>query len=471
MLSSIRPKNLDMSLMERDAIRRRWLQVALIIGVLIISPVLAMMLPNNLRFVVMILPFGVIGFFVLLKWPQLGFLALTTAGMMLISTVPVIGFAALMYLALTFIWLFKMIAFEQELKFVSAPSVTAVLYFGVIVILSFSIGQLPFFPVSGAPMVTQIGGALIYICSFLAFLLAANLIRDIRWLKWMVYSFLVFAGAFAFLSLIPAGRRFIRTFYSIRATSGSLFWVWTTGLSLSMALFNRKLPLWARALCLGVFVAILYFGIMINRQWVSGWVPPVVAVVAIIWIGSPRVAVPVSLAAVAGIASQWASVYGLVAGDNEYSTISRLDAWRVMMEIINVNPLLGVGPSNYYFYTPLFNILGFYVEFNSHNNYIDLLAQTGYLGLFAFFWVCIMIWLQGYKLLKIIPRGGFAHAFVVASLGGLVASVLAGMLGDWVIPFYYNIGITGLRASGLAWMFWGALVAMEQIMLMGKPID
>ena len=460
-----------MNLMDRDALRRRWLQITLIVGVLVISPLLALIVPDKMRFLVMALPFGVIGFFVLLKWPQLGFLLLTTAGMMLISTVPVIGFAALIYIVITFIWLFKMIALDKELKFVSAPSVTAVLYFGILVILSFSIGQLPWFPVSGAPIVTQVGGALIYLCSFLAFLLAANLIRDIRWLKWMVYTFLAFAGLFAFLSLVPSGRRFIRSFYSSRATSGSLFWIWTTCLSLSMALFNKKLPIWARILCGAICFAILYFGIIVNRQWVSGWVPPVVAVVALIWIGAPRLAIPLSLAAVAGIASQWSIVYGLVAGDNEYSTISRLDAWRVMFEIINVNPLLGVGPSNYYFYTPLFNILGFYVEFNSHNNYIDILAQTGYLGLLFFFWACWLIWKQGYRLLKIIPRGGFSHAFTVASLSGLIASVFAGMLGDWVIPFYYNIGIAGLRASGLAWMFWGALVSIEQMMLMGKPID
>ncbi len=470
-MSSYETRTVNLSLLERDALRLRWIQVALIIGVLVISPVLVMLLPNQLRMLVMVLPVGFIGFFVLLKWPQLGFLALTTAGMLLISTVPVIGFAALMYIVLTFVWLFKMIALDKELKFVSAPSVTAVLYFAILVILSLSIGQLPWFPVRGAPIVTQIGGSLIYLCSFMAFLLTANLIRDIRWLKWMVYTFLFFAGAFAFLSLVPFGRRFIRSFYSIRATSGSLFWVWTTCMSLSMALFNRKLPIWGRLLCGAVCGAILYFGILVNRQWVSGWVPPVVAVVALVWIGAPKAAIPLSVAAGAGIVSQWSIVYGLVAGDNEYSTISRLDAWRVMFEIINVNPLLGVGPSNYYFYTPLFNILGFYVEFNSHNNYIDLLAQTGYLGLLFFFWVVFAIWQQGYKLLKIVPRGGFAHAFIVASLAGLVASVFAGMLGDWVIPFYYNIGITGLRASGLAWMFWGALVAIEQIYLAGNPID
>lgn len=458
--------------MERESIRRRWVQVVIVIGVLLLSPVLAVVVPRGtLQMAVIALPIGILGFFILLKWPQIGFILLTTGGMLRMTAVPFIDFAALMYVVITFAWLFRMIALDKELKFVSSTSITVILYFGILVILSFSIGQLPWFPVNGAPLVTQIAGVLIYICSFLAFVAVANLIKDIRWLKWMVYTFLLFAGAFAFLALVPAGRQFIRSFYSVRMTGGSMFWVWATSLSLSMAIFNRKLPLWGRFLCGISCLAILYFGIVVNRQWVSGWVPPVIAVVALIWIGAPRLAIPLSIATAAGMITQWSIIYNLVAVDNEYSTISRLDAWRVMFNIINTNPLLGVGPSNYYFYTVLYDILGFYVEFNSHNNYIDLLAQTGYLGLLLFFVLCWAIWRQGMKVLKMVPKGGFAHAFIVASLAGLVAAVFAGMLGDWVIPFYYNIGIEGLRASALGFMFWGALVAIEQMMLLGKPVD
>jgi hypothetical protein len=36
------------------------------------------------------------------------------------------------------------------------------------------------------------------------------------------------------------------------------------------------------------------------------------------------------------------------------------------------------------------------------------------------------------------------------------------MLGDWILPFFYNIGLTGFRASMLAWIFLGGLVFLEQ---------
>jgi O-antigen ligase len=52
---------------------------------------------------------------------------------------------------------------------------------------------------------------------------------------------------------------------------------------------------------------------------------------------------------------------------------------------------LGVGFANYSFYTPLFPILGWYVQFNSHNNYVDIIAQVGILGLLCLIWLFIEI--------------------------------------------------------------------------------
>jgi hypothetical protein len=53
---------------------------------------------------------------------------------------------------------------------------------------------------------------------------------------------------------------------------------------------------------------------------------------------------------------------------------------------------------------------------------------------------------------------------VYGALGGLVATLVAGMLGDWIIPFFYNITLGGFRASILGWLFLGGLVFLEQTM-------
>ncbi len=58
---------------------------------------------------------------------------------------------------------------------------------------------------------------------------------------------------------------------------------------------------------------------------------------------------------------------------------------------------------------------------------------------------------------------GFARGYVYACLGGLAGTLVAGMLGDWFLPFVYNIGLAGFRASMLGWLFLGGLVAVEEM--------
>jgi O-antigen ligase len=159
----------------------------------------------------------------------------------------------------------------------------------------------------------------------------------------------------------------------------------------------------------------------------------------------------------------------MMGGDNEYSLVTRLEAWHVLAEIVSISPLLGIGFANYYWYTPLFPVMGFSVKFNSHNTYLDIVAQTGLLGLCCFFWFCLALAVVGWRLRTRVPSG-FARAYVYSALGGLGGTLVAGMLGDWVLPFVYNIGFNGFRTSVLAWIFLGGLVALQQH-VSGSQID
>jgi hypothetical protein len=38
-----------------------------------------------------------------------------------------------------------------------------------------------------------------------------------------------------------------------------------------------------------------------------------------------------------------------------------------------------------------------------------------------------------------------------------------------MLPFVYNIGLPGFRASILPWIFMGGVIALEQIMLQSLP--
>jgi O-antigen ligase len=122
----------------------------------------------------------------------------------------------------------------------------------------------------------------------------------------------------------------------------------------------------------------------------------------------------------------------------------------------------GFGFANYYWITPLFPIRGFSVKFNSHNQYIDILAQIGVIGLACFLWFFWETGRLGLQLRERVPEG-FPRAYVYGVLGGLAGTLVAAFLVDWVLPFIYNIGFAGFRASVVAWLFLGGLVSLEQM--------
>jgi len=242
-------------------------------------------------------------------------------------------------------------------------------------------------------------------------------------------------------------------------TTGSVFWIWMLAITYSQFLYNRDLkPVWKIAV-LGLAVATIFVAMYLGFGWKSGWIPPLVAVGVITWLHFRRLRY---LLTIGGVIVIWLIGSELIQSD-QYSYVTRVEAWRILLnEIIKVNPVFGLGPANYRFYTPLFPIMGYWVEFNSHNNYIDIVAQIGVLGLIAFLWFVWEVWRLGWGLLKK-NLGGFGNAYVVGAMGGLVGMLVAGMLGDWVIPFVYNVGLKGFRASVLGWIFLAGLVVIEKI--------
>ena len=57
--------------------------------------------------------------------------------------------------------------------------------------------------------------------------------------------------------------------------------------------------------------------------------------------------------------------------------------------------------------------------------------------------------------------GNVASNLAIA-FGGLIGTLVAGTLGDWVLPFFYNVGMNGFRSSILTWIFLGGLVIIER---------
>jgi hypothetical protein len=48
-------------------------------------------------------------------------------------------------------------------------------------------------------------------------------------------------------------------------------------------------------------------------------------------------------------------------------------------------------------------------------------------------------------------------------LGAWFAIMTIMALADWFLPFVYNLGFEGFQSSILIWMFFGGIVALEQM--------
>jgi hypothetical protein len=408
---------------------------------------------------------GSIGGIIFLRWPALGLLALIPASLYVpfsigTGTGTVLSAPILLVGLLAGLWIADMIVRQKQIRLVNSRPLLALAIFVLVAILAFGVGLLPLVPLAQpAPITAQIGGLAVFILSALTFLLIAHQVRDLRWLQAITWTFLILGAAYIAGRLMPSlgTQRFFQW-----GAHGSLFWTWLVALAFSQGIFNRDLkPYWRLAL-LALAAGTLSVGWFQTRDWASGWAPGAVAVLVIICLRSWRLGLALILAGVAIKFIFDPNLAGDLVAADQYSIDTRWVAYQIVLELARANPLLGLGMSNYYHYTPLIPILGWYVQFNSHSQYIDLIAQTGIIGFVCFFWFAFEIGRLGWRLRKQVS-GGFATAYVYGALGGLVGMLVAGALGDWVLPFVYNIGLIGLRASLLGWLFLGGLLVIEKL--------
>ncbi len=400
---------------------------------------------------------GAIGAVVAFNHPMLGLGILLLACLISpvdVGPVPAAGLAAA---GLTLVFVLKMILSQQKPE-ISRPMLPLIAFVAV-ASLSFLSGQFPWFSAAPAPLRAQLGGLGIFWLSALTFFLVALQVRDPLSLRRFTWIFLGIGGFLLAAYLIPGGRPILTV---LGGSMGSLFWIWYIALAFGQAILNPLLQLWTRFLLIGIASFALGFRIFVATDSASGWVPCLVAIMVLMMIGAPRLAVALGLLAAIAVIPFLETIVTKVWEAEQYSLITRWEALKTLWQVIKSNPILGLGPSNYYFYTELFPLMGWYVKFNSHNNYLDLLAQTGIAGLVCFLWFSAEVARSGFRLLKRL-KDGFERAFAFAAIAGLAGTLVAGALGDWFLPFVYNVGYSGLQVSLLGWFFMGGLVAIEQM--------
>jgi len=439
------------------------LRPVLIIGELLLIAVLAFMASQRQLTLVLFLPLGVGLVLTFLRWPSLGIIVASLAGLVVPFTGPSGLTVTMILIALLLgLWLLDMTARQHQIQLAPSQTVWPLLSFLIIAFISFGIGQLNWLPFAlHAPLGAQLGGLSIVVLSTGTFLLVANQVRDLGWLSRITWAFLAF-GVLAIVvgSVLP---KFGLSTQKLIQPAGSVYFIWLVAMAFSQAVLNGDLhPGWR--LALGGLVLYTFYDLLFMRFGdKSGWLPALFCIAVIIAARSWRAGLALVPVAVLSALYMWK---GLVSTD-EYSISTRFDAWSILGQIIKINPVLGLGFANYYWYTPLFRIRGYAVSFNSHNNYVDIIAETGFVGLVClllFFWQAGRL---GWRLREQAPAG-FAQAYVYGALGGLAGMVMAGMMGDWVLPFFYNLGLSGFRSSMLGWLFLGGLVSLEQMITTQK---
>ncbi len=443
-------------------------RIVIIIGVILVSAAIAFLTSARQSQLLLFLAGGILVFAALLQYPKLGLLAIFPTSLLIPVEIDVgaasgLNATLVLLILLIGVWFFDMFARQRRLYIITSRVTWPLLLLGIITVIAFLFGQLPWYQfVQNAPITAQLGGTGIILISIGTLIVVAHWVTDLKWLERMTWIFLALGGIFVATQVLPFTQSTGINIFHYGALT-SLFWTWMVALSLGQGLYNTNLSQFSRfallALAGGTFV-ISYF---IIPGWKSGWVPALATIGAVMALHSRGLRIAIILG---GLAAIPLLIPELIATD-EYSYSTRTEAWLLIAEIVKVNPILGLGPANYYWYTPLFPIRGYSVQFNSHNQFVDLIAQVGLVGLGFFLWFIFEITWIGWTLKDQVPDG-FARGYVYACLGGLVGTMVAAMFGDWVLPFVYNVGFIGFRASIYAWVFLGGLVAIEQMVKNGQ---
>lgn len=440
------------------SISRRWLQYGIVAAVILLSTAISIWGSQTIFMLLLVMLGGIAFVLALLRQPTIGFILVLIGGMLVPFTGPSGLNAAMVVIALMLgLWIMEMFIVRRNFQFVRSPVILPIIVFLISSTLAFFIGQIPWFIFARqAPLDAQVGGFAVFIFSIGGMLLSAHLIRDVRWLKITVWTFLGLAGIYVVSRALNLN--VIAQLYHVSYSSQSMFWTWLITLASSQIIYNNKLTGRIKALLVALVAVTLYVALVQGFDWKSGWLPSVVALLVLVGLRYRKFIVfglPFVLIGAFYITMD-------LIGSEDYSWGTRVDAWRIILEISRISPLLGMGFANYYWYTPLFPIRGWRVSFNSHSQFVDLIAETGYVGLLSFLWIFFETGRLAWRLTRQLSDG-FKKAYAYGVFAGICATILAAFMGDWVLPFVYNVGLAGFRASILPWIFMGGVISLEQI--------
>jgi O-antigen ligase len=291
---------------------------------------------------------------------------------------------------------------------------------------------------------------LVMIISPLAILIFANNIRSIRALQFFTWWFIIYGAICMVMWIIKIDPPI---FFNLR---GQLP-VWVSLLVVGQVLFNKDLPFPVRVVLPIIAAGWVYIQFGLGRTWVSGWLPLFGGIGLVIFLYSRKLSMLLLIPLGIYVAANSDLLTRTIEDENQESGITRVEAWDRTLAVVGDHYLLGTGPAGYYFYLQIF-IGGRYQL--SHNNYVDILAETGVVG-FALY---IGLWLANgwvvWKTYVTVPKGGFRHALAASLVACYPVTLVVMALGDWVLPFPYTQTLAAISYTIWPWLLVGIAGAL-----------
>jgi hypothetical protein len=352
------------------------------------------------------------------------------------------------------LWLTKMLVVDKKLQLKPSRANIPLLSFVLVTFISYVWSNAfrdPLVMVWSSWPFVQIGALAVMVLLPGAFLLASNCLTDLKWIKGLT-AVIIAVGILAILGdylNLPLG------FLQVRP----LFPTWFICLAYSQVLFNRRIPMALRLLLLAFVGGWLYRVFFVQLTWLSAWLPTMLAVGAISFWRSRWLLVILLIVALVYVGANLDQLQVAYARESAESGVTRLDAYAHNWRVTGRHFLFGVGPAGY---------AAYYMSYfpseavATHSNYIDVLSQTGIVGLLTFLGFFFALALVARDLLSWTKgRFDFTRAFSVGASAGLLGVIVATGLGDWLIPFVYTQTIAGFDYAVYSWVLLGALVSLH----------
>lgn len=461
------------SVLRRVSLRYRWLNGLIIFGALFGAAYLGQQPSRRFLMLLVVLAGGA----ALLRERRLGLAALILAALVVplefgTGTAVTLNPATLLVPALLVLWLLDS-ALRNGLRLVPSRANLPMVLFLLAGLLSLLVGNAlwdPSVPRSSNFLWVQLAQWAIFAFAAGAFWLMANWARDETWLRRLTFLFLAVGGGLATLRLLPGFAGLVTPLTTITFFRAP-FWMLLAALAGGQLLFNRELSGAWRLFLAAVLLAVLAYSFLDQQDATSNWVSVSAVGGILFWLRFPRwrrtLIVLVVLLVASGVL--FPSLYEFAGGDEAWASTggSRLVLIGRVVEVTLRNPITGLGPASYRPYAnarPLSYMAATWTNplISSHNNYVDLFAHTGLVGLGLFLWFMGELGWASWQLCGRL-RSGFAGGYAAGMLAAWAGALVLMMFADWILPFVYNIGFPGFQASLLVWLFLGGITSLGAV--------